>query len=131
MPPRSRTEFLTVAAWIRMRIPPAPPPITLTRGPPPPAEPPLPELTFRPVPTDPRPRFFSAEEETDAGTVTLTWNAEDPEHLVAELRVPAEDRHVSDEAVGTFWTTVRHWVAPLSPVRVEASDPAPPRPAPR
>ena len=102
----------------------------LTAGPPPPADPPLPELKFRPVPTDPRPRFFVFEEETDFGAVLLSWNADDPDHLDAELRVPSTDRHVSPETIDRFWDAVRGRVAPLMPVQIEGADPKPPpRPA--
>jgi hypothetical protein len=118
-----------VGAWIRLRIPPPAAPLALTKGPPPPLDPPLPELKLRPVPTDPRPKFYVLEEELPDGVLTLTWNAEEPDHLVAELRVPSEGRHVSPEAVARFWASVKRLVTPLSPVRVEASDPAPPKPA--
>jgi hypothetical protein len=98
----------------------------LMGGPPPPADPPLPELLFRPVPTDPRPRFFVSEEELADGTLLLSWNADDPEHLDAELRVATSGRHVGPEVVGRFWDAVRSHLEPLQPVQVEGADPPPP-----
>lgn len=95
-------------------------------GPPPPPDPPLSSLVFRPVPTDPRPRFFVLDEPLPDGLLHLSWNAEDPDHLDAELRVTAEGRHVPPEVVGRFWAAVRRHVAPLGPVQVEGADPRPP-----
>jgi hypothetical protein len=108
-----------------MRIPPPPAPVMLTGGPPPPLDPPLPELVFRPVPTDPRPRFYVLDEETPDGLLHFSWNADDPEHLDAELRVVSDSRHVSNDVVLRFWSAVRARVAPIAPVQVEGADPRP------
>jgi hypothetical protein len=122
---RTPPALLTVGAWIRLRIPPVPAPMMLTAGPPPPPEPPLAGLVYRAIPTDPRPRFFVLDEQLADGVLHLSWNADDPEHLDAELRVPSEGRHVPPEVVGRFWEAVRRQVAPLGPVRVEGADPKP------
>ena len=77
-----------VVAWIRLRLPPAPPVIMLTPGPPPLPDPPLDILEHEPVVTDPRKRIFAYEEESEGGVVRLVWDAEDPAFLEAEFRMP-------------------------------------------
>jgi len=98
----------------------------LTSGPPPPAEPPIAEMDRRPVPTDPRPQIYGLDAEIPEGLLHLSWNAEDPEHLVAELRVPTSDRHVSPAAIARFWDAVRDRTRTLEGIQVEAADPRPP-----
>lgn len=120
----SRTRW-PVVAWIRLKLPERPPPVTLTPGPPPPPAPPLDLLEPNPVPTDPRRRVFAFEEEHDRWVVRLVWDTDDPGLLEAECRAPVYGRRLPDEEVGRFWAAVRRLVAPLGPLPVESADPIP------
>jgi hypothetical protein len=120
----SRTRW-PVAAWIRLKLPARPAPLMLTPGPPPPPAPPLELLEPNPVPTDPRRRVFSFEEEHDAWVLRLVWDAEEPEILEAEYRAPIYGARVPPSEVPKFWAAVKTLIAPLGPLAVESADPRP------
>ena len=112
-----------VAAWIRVRLPVPDEPAVLA-GPPPPPDPPLEDLQPEPVPTDPRRRFFSAYRETPIGLIRLSWDADDPTLLDAELRIPTRGGQLAPAEVERFWDEIRRWTAPLGRLTVEAADPS-------
>jgi hypothetical protein len=114
-----------VAAWIRLRLPVRPPPVTLMPGVPPPPAPPLDLLAPNPIPTDPRKRVFSYEADHGDWVVRLVWDADDPELLEAECRAPDYGRRLSREEVGRFWAQVKELVRPLGPLPVDGADPRP------
>jgi len=114
-----------VVAWIRLRLPPRPPPMTLMPGIAPPPDPPLDVLAPNPVPTDPRKRVYSFELERDDWVVRLVWDADDPELLEAECRAPLYGGRLPREEVPKFWAVVKELIAPLGPLPVEAADPRP------
>ena len=120
----SKTRW-PVVAWIRLRLPERPPPTLLMPGPPPPPEPPLEILESNPVPTDPRRRVFAYEEDHGDWVVRLVWDTDDPSFLEVECRAPLYGRRLAKEGVGAFWQAAKRLVAPISPVEVEAADPAP------
>ena len=115
-----------VVAWIRLKLPERPPPMTLMPGIAPPPDPPLDILAPNPVPTDPRKRVYSFELERDDWVVRLVWDADDPELLEAECRAPLYGQRLPAGEVPKFWATVKELVAPLGPLPVEAADPRPP-----
>lgn len=112
-----------MVAWIQLRLPEPPPPVTLLGSPPPP-DPPLEILENNPVPTDPRRKVFAFEEERGDWVLRLTWDADDPTLLSAELRAPGYARP-SREKVEEFWRAVKEKVAPLGPLPIEGADPRP------
>lgn len=112
-----------MVAWIQLRLPEPPPPVTLLGSPPPP-DPPLEILENNPVPTDPRRKVFAFEEERGDWVLRLTWDADDPTLLSAELRAPGYTRP-SREKVEEFWRAVKEKVAPLGPLPIEGADPRP------
>ncbi len=114
-----------VVAWIRLRLPARPPPRTLMPGSPPPPPPPLEILAPNPVPTDPRRRVFSYEEDRGPFVVRLIWDAEEPELLEAECRAPLYGQRLPKKDVPEFWKAVRELVAPLGRLPVEGADPRP------
>ncbi len=114
-----------VVAWIRLKLPPTPPPMMLTPGVPPPPQPPLDVLAPNPVPTDARKRVYAYEEDHDDWTVRLVWDADDPELLEAECRAPYYDRRLPASDVPKFWAAVKALIAPIGPLPVEAADPRP------
>ena len=120
--PRTRWP---VVAWIRLTLPARPPLILLTPGVAPPPNPPLDILVPNPVTTDPRKRVYAYEEERGEWVVRLVWDADDPEVLEAECRMPLYDRRLPTEEVGRFWSAVKELIAPLGPLRVESADPRP------
>ena len=101
-----------VVAWIRLRVPPPP-------------TPPLEILAPNPVPTDPRKRVYSYEEDHGERVVRLVWDADDPELLEAECRAPYYDRRLPASDVPKFWAAVKALIAPIGPLPVEAADPRP------
>jgi hypothetical protein len=121
-----RTRY-PVVGWIRLTLPPTPPLIMLTPGVPPPPNPPLDILTPNPVATDPRKRVYAYEEERGDWIVRLVWDADDPEILEAECRMPLYDRRLPREEVAKFWAAVKELIAPLGPLPVESADPRPAR----
>jgi len=114
-----------VVAWIRLKLPPRPPPVTLMPGIAPPPDPPLDILEPNPVPTDPRKRVYAFELERDDWVVRLVWDADDPELLEAECRAPLYGQRLPRDEVPKFWSVVKELVAPLGPLPVEAADPRP------
>ncbi len=114
-----------VAAWIRLKLPPAPPPVMLTPGIPPPPVPPLEILRPNPIPTDARKRVHAYEESHEEWDVRLVWDADDPEVLEAECRAPYYDRRLPPSEVPKFWAAVKRLVGPIGPLPVEAADPRP------
>lgn len=114
-----------VVAWIRLRLPPAPPPMALMVGPPPPADPPLDFLQKNPVPTDPRKQVFAWEEDRGDWVLRLVWDADDPLVLEAEYRAPLYGRRLPREEVPQFWQAVKARIASLGPLPVDAADPRP------
>jgi len=114
-----------VAAWIRLTLPERPPPMMLTPGVPPPPDPPLDILLPNPVPTDPRKRVYSYEEDHGEWTVRLVWDADDPRVLEAECRAPYYDRRLPRSEVPRFWVAVKSLLSPLGPLPVESADPRP------
>jgi hypothetical protein len=119
----ARTRW-PVVGWIRLKLPPVPPPMTLA-GPPPAPDPPLDILTHSPVLTDPRRRVFAYEEEHDGWVLRLVWDAEDPEILEAEYRAPIFGGRLPKEQVPSFWKAVKELVQSLGPLPVEGADPKP------
>jgi len=117
-----------VVAWIRLKLPPRPAPIMLMPGVPPPPDPPLDLLEVNPVPTDPRKRVFAYEEDLDAWSVRLVWDADDPELLEAECRAPIYAGRLPSAEVPKFWAAVKRLVAPLGPLPVDSADPRPSAP---
>jgi len=120
--PRTRWP---VVAWIRLTLPARPPLILLMPGIAPPPNPPLDILMPNPVTTDPRKRVYAYEEERGDWVVRLVWDADDPEILEAECRMPLYDRRLPREEVGQFWAAVKELIAPLGPLKVESADPRP------
>jgi len=114
-----------VVAWIRLALPPRPPMLNLIPTVAPPPDPPLDILAPNPISTDPRKRVFSYEEDHDAWTVRLIWDADDPELLEAECRAPYYDRRLPTSDVPKFWGAVKALTAPLGPLKVEGADPRP------
>jgi len=114
-----------VVAWIRLKLPYRPPPMTLMPGISPPPDPPLDILEPNPVPTDPRKRVYSFEVEKGEWVVRLVWDADDPELLEAECRAPLYGTRLSRSDVPKFWAAVKELVAPLGPLPVESADPRP------
>jgi hypothetical protein len=114
-----------VVAWIRLRLPPAPHPMTLMGSVPPPPDPPLEILLRNPVATDPRKRVFAYEEENEDWVLRLIWDADDPTVLAAEYRAPSYDRRPPKDAVLRFWQAVKQKIAPIGPLPIEAADPLP------
>lgn len=108
-----------------MQLSPRPAPLTLIPGVAPPPDPPLEVLVPNPVPTDPRRRVFSFEEDHDAFVVRLVWDSEDPDLLEAECRAPVYRGRPPEETVSAFWRSVKALVAPIAPVRVDSADPLP------
>jgi|SRR5580658_1443082 hypothetical protein len=91
----------------------------------PPPDPPLDILEPNPITTDPRKRVFSFEEDHDAWTVRISWDADDPDLLEAECRAPYYDRRLPKSDVPKFWAAVKVLTAPLGPLKVEGADPRP------
>ena len=120
----SRTHW-PVVAWIRLKLPSRPPPVTLMAGVAPPAVPPLDVLEPNPVPTDPRKRVFAFEQEHRDWVVRLVWDADDPELLEAECRAPLYGRRLPREEVARFWAAVKQLTSPLGPLPVDGADPRP------
>jgi hypothetical protein len=120
----SRTHW-PVVAWIRLRVPAPAAPVMLTPGPPPPPDPPLELLAPNPVPTDPRKRVYSYEEDHDSWVVRLVWDTDDPELLEAECRAPLYGARWPREGVAAFWAEVKRLVAPIGPLPVDSADPWP------
>jgi hypothetical protein len=118
------TTHWPVVAWIRLRLPPQPIPVTLA-GPALPPDPPLEILERNPVATDPRKRVYAFEEEVDERVIRLIWDADDPEVLEAELRQPLYGRRLPKEQVGPFWAAVKRLIAPLGSLPIDAADPRP------
>ncbi|MGP8159061.1 MAG: hypothetical protein ACLPWO_05610 [Thermoplasmata archaeon] len=114
-----------VVAWIRLRLPPRPPPVLLMPGLPPPLDPPLDILAPNPVPTDPRKRVFAFELEKRDWVVRLVWDSDDPDLLEAECRAPLYGRRLPKEDLPRFWATVKELIAPIGPLPVESADPRP------
>ncbi len=114
-----------MVAWIRLRLPPRPAPLTLMPGAPPPLPPPLEILAPNPVLTDPRRRVYSYEEEHGAWVVRLVWDAEEPGLLEAECRAPLYGERLPKKDVPEFWNAVKKLVAPLGRLPVEGADPRP------
>jgi hypothetical protein len=94
-------------------------------GPPLPPDPPLDILERNPVATDPRKRVYAFEQEAEGRVVRLIWDADDPDLLEAELRVPVYGGRVPRDQVASFWTAVKALIAPIGPLPVEAADPRP------
>ena len=120
----SRTHW-PVVAWIRLKLPPRPPPVLLMPGPPPPLEPPLEILEPNPVATDPRRRVFAYEEDHGAWVLRLVWDSDDPDLLEAECRAPLFGGRLPKDDVAAFWAAVKPLVAPIGPLPVDAADPLP------
>jgi len=114
-----------VVAWIRLSLPPRPPPMTLMPGVAPPPDPPLDILAPNPIPTDPRKRVFAFELEKEEWVVRLVWDADDPLLLEAECRAPLYGQRLPTSDVRKFWAIVKELVAPLGPLPVESADPRP------
>jgi hypothetical protein len=120
----SRTHW-PVVAWIRLKLPPRPPPLTLMPGIAPPVIPPLDLLEPNPITTDPRKRVFAFEADRGPWVVRLVWDADDPELLEAECRAPLYGQRLPREEVGRFWAAVKELLAPLGPLAVDGADPRP------
>jgi hypothetical protein len=120
----SKTRW-PVVAWIRLRLPERPAPVMLMPGPPPPPEPPLEILEPNPVPTDPRRRVYSHEEDHGDWVVRLVWDSDDPTLLEAECRAPIYGGRLPPERVAAFWAAVKPLLAPIGPLPVDAADPMP------
>lgn len=120
----SRTRW-PVVAWIRLRLPLRPPPVSLVVGVAPPIVPPLDGLEANPVPTDPRKRVFAYEEDHDSWVLRLVWDADQPELLEAEYRAPGYGTRLAPEEVRTFWAAVKALTSPLGPLPVDGADPRP------
>ena len=120
----SRTRW-PVLAWIRLRLPVGPPPLSLIPGIAPPTVAPLDVLEVNPVPTDPRKRVYAFEEEHDGWVVRLVWDADQPELLEAEYRAPNIGTRVPNERVREFWAAVKLLTAPIGPLPVDGADPRP------
>jgi hypothetical protein len=116
-----------VAAWIRLKVPPRPPPISLMPGVPPPPDPPLDILEANPVPTDPRKRVYAYEADHGDWVLRLVWDADDPELLEAEYRAPIYGARLDASEVPKFWAAVKALTAPLGPLAVDGADPRPAR----
>jgi hypothetical protein len=114
-----------VVAWIRLRLPPPPAPMMLTPGPPPPPDPPIERMEREPVPTDPRKRIFAYEEETEGGLLRLVWDADDPELLEAEFRLPLFGERPTPAAVRAFWAAVKRVTSDIGPLPIDGADPRP------
>lgn len=113
-----------VVAWIRLKLPPRPPPMTLM-GPPAPLDPPLDILQRNPVATDPRRQVYAFEEDRGDWVLRLVWDMEDPDVLEAEYRSPMWGGRLPKERVPEFWQAVKARVKELGPLPVEAADPRP------
>ncbi len=120
--PRSRWP---VVAWIRLKLPDRPAPISLMPGIAPPPDPPLDVLRPNPVPTDPRKRVYSYEADHDGWVLRLVWDADDPELLEAEYRAPIYGARLDRREVPRFWAAVKELTAPLGPLPVDGADPRP------
>ncbi len=120
--PRSRWP---VVAWIRLRLPPTPPPMTLIPGVAPPIAPPLDVLEPNPVATDPRRKVFAFEEDHGDWVVRLVWDSDDPGLLEAECRAPLYRERLPPEGVRAFWAAVKQLIAPIGPLPVDGADPRP------
>jgi hypothetical protein len=94
----------------------------------PPPDPPLDILEVNPVPTDPRKRVFSYEEDLPDWSVRLVWDADDPVLLEAECRAPIYSGRLPSSEVPKFWAAVKRLIAPLGPLPVDSADPRPPAP---
>lgn len=114
-----------VLAWIRLRLPPQPPPLALVPGIAPPTVAPLDVLEVNPVPTDPRKRVFAYEEEEDGWVVRLVWDADQPELLEAEYRAPRQAARLAGPQVRRFWDEVKRLTAPLGSLPIDGADPRP------
>jgi hypothetical protein len=114
-----------VLAWIRLRIPEAPPALMLIPGPPPPPEPPLDEMLPAPISTDPRRRLFAWEGKYDQGAIRIVWEADNPSYITAEYRERVHAGRPAAETVRRFWSAVKVHVQPLGTLPVEAADPWP------
>jgi len=118
-----------VVAWIRLRLPERPPPLSLIPGVAPPPDPPLDVLEPNPVPTDPRKRVYAYEEDRGSWVLRLVWDADDPELLEAEYRAPIYGARLPAKEVPEFWASVKRLTGPIGPLAVDSADPRPP-PAP-
>jgi hypothetical protein len=125
MPTHPDPRQWPVLAWIRMRLPEAPPMLQLTPGPPPPPLPPLEILAAEAVATDPTVRLYSYSERLGNGSMRIAWTASNPELLNAEYREPDYVARPSPEVVRAFWAAVKEKVGELGPLSVEAADPYP------
>ncbi len=119
----ARTHW-PVGAWIRLKLPERPPPVTLLGSPPPP-DPPLDILEHNPVPTDPKRKVFAFEEDRGEWVLRLIWDADDPDILSAEFRAPLYGRRPTPEQVSEFWKAVKEKVEGLGPLPIEGADPRP------
>ena len=120
----SRTRW-PVVAWIRLRVPPRPTPVLLLGGTPP-VVPPLDALEPNPVSTDPRKRVYALEEPLGEDAVLrISWDADDPDVLEAELRAPMYGRRPTPEAVRAFWAAVKARTGELGSLAVDGADPRP------
>jgi hypothetical protein len=97
----------------------------LTPGPPPLPDPPLEILENEPVVTDPRKRIYTHEEESEGGVVRLVWDAEDPEFLEAEFRMPFYGGRLPPDRVRAFWSAVKEQTKGLGPLAIDGADPTP------
>ena len=123
--PRTSPGHWPVVAWIRLQLPPRPAPLVLAGALPPPPEPPLEILERRRVVTDPRKAIYGFEQEKGEGIVRVYWDADDPDVLAAEYRLPGYHGRLAPESVRQFWGWVKELVGPLGPLPVLAADPRP------
>ncbi len=119
-----RARRWPVLAWVRLRLPPSPPPVLLTPGAAPPPNPPLQSLTRTSVPTDPRKRVYGWLGPWKDGAIHLRWDADSPEFLEVELRAPRR-RNPGPGEVEEFWDAVRPLLMEVGPLKVDGADPWP------
>lgn len=123
MAPPDDSRHWPVLAWIRLRLPAAPPLRQLMPGPAPRPMPPLDLLQPEAVATDPTVRLFSHAETLGEGVVRLVWQASQPETLLAEYRAPRLIGRLPPEEVREFWNAVKRRTAELGPLPVLGADP--------
>ncbi|MGI0054718.1 MAG: hypothetical protein ACREB9_00880 [Thermoplasmata archaeon] len=119
----ARTHW-PVNAWIRLRLPAPPAPMTLL-GTPPPPDPPLEILQHNPVPTDPRRKVWAFEEDRGGWVLRLIWDQDDPEMLAAEYRTPTYGTRPTSTEIAEFWKAVKEKTGALGPLPIEGADPRP------
>jgi hypothetical protein len=115
-----------VVAWIRLKLPARPPPMSLMAGVAPPPDPPLDVLEPNPVTTDPRKRVYAYEEDRGDWVLRLVWDADDPDLLEAEYRAPIYGGRLPPSEVPKFWSSVKKLTEPIGPLPIDAADPRPP-----